>query len=329
MPVDTTEHAHGNNYCLDHPGLPDPMLPPLTRRQADRMVQLALTAAADLGLSLTYRGGSALVPVDRSTDDPVLGLSNLARTVGRFEEDRWPELVAEHVEVVLEQYRAGSAVPADPERDLIQRIVARDSLPAEWTVDRPDVLPGLISVPSMEKDGLITMFLQPSDFGLSWPEADRFGLANLRRLEDDVTLVEEHDIRLAFVNGSGYAASRVLVLDTVLRDSLQVPDAPFGVLAALPARDTLILHVIEDLGVIPALGLMVNLAARGYARDPGPLSPEVYLVTPELVWHRATVPLTDETSLRPSAEFGALVRQLAIREQRCDDDDSQRPGGAK
>ncbi|GAA3098799.1 hypothetical protein JOF29_005839 [Kribbella aluminosa] len=316
MPVDTTEHAHGNNYCLDHPGLPDPALPPLTRRQADRMVQLALTAAAGLGLSLTYRGDAALVPADRSVDEPVLGLNNLARAVGHHEEDRWPEIVAEHLDAIVKQFRAGAPLPPDdPEHELIQRIVARDSLPAKWTADRPDFLPGLIAVPSTDDGGIITMFLEPADLGVSRPDADRFGLANLRRLQDEVTYVDDQDIRIAFVSGQGYAASRALVLDTVLRESLQVQAAPYGVLAALPARDTLILHVIEDLGVIPALGLMLNLAARCYARDPSPLSPEVYLVTPDLAWHPATTAPSDEPPLRLSTELEALAARLATREE--------------
>ncbi|WP_427885914.1 hypothetical protein ACQHIV_25870 [Kribbella sp. GL6] len=316
MPVDTTEHAHGNDYCHDRPGLPDPMLPPLTRRQADRMIQLALTAAAELGVPLTYRGDAALVPAARSAGEPVLGISNLARVVAHFEEDRWPEIVADHVATIIGQFRAGApAPPDDPERQLIQRIVARDALPADWSADRPDFLPGLVAVPSTVDDGLITMFLEPDDLSVSPPDADRFGLTNLRRLQDQVTYLDNHDIRIALVSGNGYAASRALVLDTVLRESLQVQHAPYGVLAALPARDALMLHVIEDLSVLPALGLMLNLAARCYDRDPGPLSPEVHLVTPELVWHRATTPLTDGLRVRPSAELEALARRLAIREE--------------
>ncbi|MGZ0148886.1 hypothetical protein ACXJJ3_17560 [Kribbella sp. WER1] len=287
----------------------------MTRPQADRLVQLALTAAAGLGLSLSYHGDAALVPVDRSADRPVLGLGNLARVVSRYEEDRWPEIVTEHLGAVVEQFRAGPPVPpADPERELIQRIVARDALPPDWTEDRPDFLPGLIAAPSTQQDDIITLFLDAADLGVSRTDADRFGLANLRRLEDDVTYLGDEGARIAFVSGTGYGASRALVLDTVLRESLEVEHAPFGVLAAVPARDNLMLHVIEDLSMIPALGLMLSLAARSYARDPGPLSPDVYLVTPELVWHPATTAPPGDLRLRPSAEFEVLARRLATGE---------------
>jgi hypothetical protein len=311
MPVDTTEHAHGNDY-FDHPGL----LPPLTRRQLDRLVHLALCTTSDLGLSLTYRGGAALVPVDRSADHPVLGLSNIARIVAGFNEDEWPAVVEEHFGHVLAQLGEGSPpLPTDPERELVQRIVARASLPSEWTTDRPDFLPGLISVPSTDDDGIVTMFLEPGDLGLTWSDADRFGLANLRSLEDHVEILHEQDFRITFISGAGYAASRALVLDTVLRESLHVAHAPFGVLAALPARDTLMLHVIEDLAVIPALGLMMVLASRSYSRDPGPLSPDVYLVTPDFTWHPATTSSAACDPLHLSPQLESLAKLLAARER--------------
>lgn len=314
MPIDTTEPAYGNDYC-SNPNVPDPVLPPLSRRQADRLVCLALHAAADLDLMLTYRGGAALVPTDPASDKPMVGLSNLARVVVRYEEDDWPALVEEHLRHILEQLRDGSPpLPADPERELIQRIVPREALPSDWTTDRPDFVPGLISVPSMEADGIVTMFLEPSDLDLTWSDAERFGLANLRLLEDAVEFVDHEDLRIAFISGDGYAASRALVLDTVLRETLQVEHAPYGVLATLPTRDTLILHVIEDLSVIPALGLLLNLAARCYSRDPGPLSPDVFLVTPDFTWHPATTAPTDQAPLRLSPELESLAERLATRE---------------
>jgi hypothetical protein len=315
MPIDTTEHAHGNNS----PSCPDLVLPPLSRRQADRLVHLALRTAADLGLAVCYQGGAALVPADRSADNPVLGLSNLARILAHFDEDRWPLLIEEHFRQLLEQLRQGPPKPPDdPERELIQRLVPRDALPSDWTEDRTDFIPGLISVPSAETDGIVTMYLEPADLGLTWSDAERFGLANLRRIEDKVEYVDHDDLRIAFVSGTAFAASRALVLDTVLRESLHIQHAPHGLLVAIPARDTLLLHVIDDLTVIPALGVLLNVAARCHARDPGPLSPDVYLVTPDFTWHPATTALPDHTPLRLSPELETLTKLLATREATAD-----------
>ena len=311
MTIDAaTEHARGNNSDR-----PDPTLTPLSRRQATRLVHLALSAAAELGLDLAYLGGGALVPADRSADNPVLGLSNLARIVAQFDEDHWPVLVEDHFDQLLEQLRHGPPTPpTDPERELIQRLVPRDALPADWTADRPDFLPGLLSVPSTTDDGIVTMFLEPADMGITWSEAERFGLANLRGLTDHVEHVEHEGLQVDFVTGTPFAASRALVLDTVLRESLRVDHAPHGVLAAVPARDTLMLHVIRDLSVIPALGLLLNVAARSHAHDPGPLSPEVFMVTPDFRWFPATTLSPDYTPLRLSSELETLTKVLATSE---------------
>lgn len=312
MTIDAaTEYAQGNNSAR-----PDPTLSPLSRRQAGRLVQLALSTATELGLDLAYQGGAALVPADRSADNPVLGLSNLARIVAQFDEDSWPVLVDEHFSQLLEQLRQGPPTPpTDPERELIQRLVPRDALPADWTADRPDFLPGLLSVPSTTDDGIVTMFLEPADMGITWTDAERFGLANLRRLTDHVEHVEHEDLQIDFVTGTPFAASRALVLDTVLRESLHVDRAPHGVLAAVPARDTLMLHVIRDLSVIPALGLLLNVAARSHAHDPGPLSPEVFMVTPDFRWLPATTMSPSYTPLRLSAELETLTKVLATSDR--------------
>ena len=63
------------------------------------------------------------------------------------------------------------------------------------------------------------------------------------------------------------------------------------------------LHVIRDLSVIPTLGLLLNLAARSHSHDPGPLIPDVHLVTTHdgaLTWHPATTTSPDNTPLRLS-----------------------------
>ena len=311
MTIDSsTERAQGN-----HSDRPDPVLIPLTQLQATRLVRLGLTAAARLGLDVTYTGGATLVPVDPAADGPILGLSNLARAVSRFEEHRWPALVEEHFLHLLDRLRQGPPLPpTDPERELIQRLVPRDALPPEWSADRADFVPGLLSIPATAQDGVVTMFLDPSDFGVTGSDAERFGLTNLRRIPDHVEYVEHDDIRIALVTGTIFAASRALVLDTVLRESLHTEIPPYGVLAAVPARDLLLIHVIRDLSVIPALGLMLNLASRSYTHDPGPLSPDIHLVTPTLEWHPATTPSPDSSPLRLSPHLDALTKLLALKE---------------
>lgn len=286
---------------------------PLSRGQSARLVDLSLAAAVTHGFNVSYDGGVALVSADSS--GPVLGLSNLARTVARYDTNEWPGLVDEHFARLFGQVRQGPpAPPADPVNQLVQRLVPRDALPADWTADRPDFLPGLVSVPAAINGGIVTMYLEPADLGLTWSAAESFGLANLRKLPAEVEHEEYDGIRIAFVTGTAFAASKALVLDTVLRDAFHVDASEHGVLVALPARDVLMIHVIEDLAVIPALGHLLNLAARFHATSEGPLTPNVYWGTPEQTWHPATADSPNRTSLRLSAPIEALTRDLAARE---------------
>ncbi|WP_433165580.1 hypothetical protein [Kribbella sp. CA-247076] len=311
MTIDSsTERAQGN-----HSDRPGPILIPLTRAQAARLVRLGLAAATRLGLHVTYEGGGVLVPAEPGSDGPLLGLSNLARAVSHHEEHRWPAMVEQHFTQLLRRLRLGPPEPPDdPERELIQRLAPRHALSPGWTADRPDFLPGLVSIPATSQDGVVTMYLDPGDLGLTWSAAERFGLANLRRITDHVDYVEHDGLEVAVVTGTIFAASRALVLDTVLRESLHLELPRYGVLAALPARDLLLVHVIRDLSVIPALGLMLNLTSRAYTHDPGPLSPDVHLVTPTLEWHPATTLSPDSTPLRLSPQLDELTRVLATEE---------------
>ena len=72
--------------------------------------------------------------------------------------------------------------------------------------------------------------------GVPWAELTRMGLANLRRLEDKVELVQQpgdNGAGVGMLTGGIFTASRALVLDTVLRESLRVENPPFGCLVAM------------------------------------------------------------------------------------------------
>jgi hypothetical protein len=292
---DSTERASGN--------LSDPALPPLSRAEAAHLVRLSLEASKALGLTGRYDGRGALTLQTASAGESAAGrpgttlpggqleagLTNLARIVADERPDHWPRLVGEHFDLLAQILRRGPVRrPADPRTELVQRLAAKDSLDPCLADSIPEFVPGLLSVPAATSDGAITMYLDPeTDLGLTWTEAESYGLRNLRALTDSVSYAEYDGTYVAMISGSSFAASRALVLDTVLRESLHVENPPYGVLAAMPVRDLLLVHVITDLSVIPALGMMLNLAGRSHATDPGPLSPWVYLVAAD-GWHLAT-----------------------------------------
>lgn len=281
---ESTERASGNESGPAHQ-----TLAPLSRAEATHLIRLSLEAAAARALPARYDGRGALslrLGSDRTESPPdghfEAGLSNLARIVAGQRPDHWPRLVGEHFDLLAHTLRHGPPpLPADPSRELIQRLTPRDSHEPLMLASAPEFVPGLVSVPATSTDGMIAMYFDPvADLGLTWAEAESHGLRNLRSLTDTVAYAEYDGTRVAMISGSNFAASRALVLDTVLRESLHVENPRYGVLAAMPVRDLLLVHVITDLSVLAALGMMLNLAGRAHATEPGPLSPWVYLVTP-------------------------------------------------
>lgn len=306
---DSTEWALGNQ-----PGA----LAPLSRAESAHLVRLSLEAAAAHALQGRYDGAGALVlqtgpgfavgsaPGERFE----AGLTNLARIVAGLRPDHWPRLVGEHFDRLAQTLRNGPPpIPADPQHELLQRLVPRDVLEPRLIGSAPEFVPGLLSVPATSTDGMITMYFDPvANLGLTWAEAESCGLRNLRSLTDTVDYAEYEGTQIAMISGSDFAASRALVLDTVLRESLHVENPRYGVLAAMPVRDLLLVHVITDLSVIPALGMMLNLAGRAHATEPGPLSPWIYLVAPD-GWHLATRAAGDP-SPGFSPRFVDLIHEL-------------------
>jgi hypothetical protein len=293
-----TERAAGNHPESLHPGLF-----PLTDPEAAHLVHLAQTilAARDLLTFYIPATGTLAVPPSclPATGPPsapsppnhlggaFFGLGNLARTVAAQPRQRWAQLVEQHVDELLANVLRTPDLPTDPASQLYLRLAATSSLPAEWTAHLPEFLPGLVAVPATSNNGTFTLHFDPSTFGLTWTEAHRIALANLNRFTDNVTHVDHDGVQLAVLSDTTWAASRALVLDTVLRDSLQLENPEYGVLVALPARHLLLIHVIRDLAVLPALGAMLHLTHDAYEAAPGPLTRSIYLVD-QSGWHPAT-----------------------------------------
>ncbi|GAB3822395.1 hypothetical protein [Kribbella italica] len=299
------ERASGNDRAL----------PPLTASQAAHLVRLALDAAGERGLRATFDGTDALLlapgpllPHVRS--GLVAGLGNLARIVAPEHPQRWPQLVSDHFDRLGEHLSHGPPPPpTDPVRDLVARLVPTTSLPPAWTAGTPEFLPGLLAVPATHDDGVVTLHLDPADFGMTRAEALDAALANLRRRTDQVELVDHEGAAIAVIGGSSFAASRALVLDTVLRETLHVENPPHGVLVALPARSLLLVHVVTDLSILSALAVMLGLSLRAHSTQPGPLTPWIQYVA-DSSWYPATTQPKDLEAIHLTPVLHALTRTL-------------------
>jgi hypothetical protein len=275
----------------------DPYLSPLTPAEGDHLIRLAQTALATHGvltihddsgaLIVTSAPGSATSSAGDGIEGATFGLTNLARAVSAHPPQQWPQLVEQHFDCLIARVQHPPSAPPDPEHQLYLRLIARSSVPPEMTADIPEFLPGLIAVPASNQDGTFALHFKPQSFGMTWTEAHRIALTNLNQFTDKVRSIEHDGVQLAVVGDASWAASRALVLDTVLRESLHVENPQHGVLVALPSRHLLMIHVVQDLAVLPALSAMLHLTHDAYEAAPGPLTRSVYLVD-QSGWHPAT-----------------------------------------
>ncbi|WP_405059287.1 hypothetical protein OG474_42090 [Kribbella sp. NBC_01505] len=291
---------------------PHPVLEPLTMTQVDRLVRLAEDATVARGFPMRYDGSSALLPVGDGgvlmKDGMVAGLVNLARTVGGLPRQRWQAAVSAH----FDQMDPGGGVPTVPEdleNELYLRLVDASTINPDWHERVPEFVPGLLIAPATYTGRAVAMHFDLDRIGIPWHEINRIGLANLRRLKDKVEHVQLQGAEIAMLTGSMFTASRALVLDTVLRESLHVENPPYGCVVAMPARDMLLVHVMRDPTVVDALLAMMRLATCFYRESPGPVSPHMYYVA-DNEWHQLTDYSTGTADLRRVPAFSAAMHRI-------------------
>ncbi|MEV6396131.1 hypothetical protein AB0M39_15360 [Streptomyces sp. NPDC051907] len=235
------------------------------------------------------------------------GLGNLAAVC--HNDDRgprsWPELVRQHVGMVLRTMEAPSALdtlPAEQIRaQLYPRVVGADGLNSEHFVYARPLAPGLFEILALDLPESVMMLtdeaLEPlGDLDYLREQA----LYNLRGLplEAHETVKDTGGMRFEVVLGdSFFTASRVLTLDSVVRQVLGQELPADGALVAMPFRHQLAFHAIHDTTMIPALNAMASFAATGFEDTPGAISPYVYW------WHDGTL-----TQLSDREEDGEGLR---------------------
>lgn len=238
-------------------------------------------AFAEHGLEVTLYADMATDSAGRQ-----FGLGNLAAVC--HNDDRgprvWGELARRHAGMVLRTMDSPSALetlsPEQIRAQLYPRVISQDSLDAQAFGYARSVAPGLYEVLALDLPESVMMLtdeaLEP--LGEVQQLRDR-ALGNLRELpvEGRETVKNTGGIRFEVVLGdSFYTASRVLALDTVVRQVTGQRIPPDGALVAMPFRHQLAFHVIRDTTMIPSLNAMASFAASGYEDTPGAISPYVY-----------------------------------------------------
>jgi hypothetical protein len=280
------------------PAPADPELVPLDVEQAARLRRLVHD-------ELAHRGVESHIFSDHlQTADHEIGLHNLARTIAEEEPARWPQVVAHHLDLMLEPTGSEDLSDDDLQRRVYLRLLQdgpelRSMFPR--ALHPAPELTVVLCIDYPERVAMVDQSFYEARGGLErWWGA---GLANLRDLLDTEDLerfaVGEGDSPLPrfdiVQSDSVYTASLALVLPELLARHSQ-HDLGRGVLVAVPDRKTILFRVVEGAEALPAIGEMARVAHAGYASAAGALSPHVYLVD-AAGWHQLTQTEGDRISI--------------------------------
>lgn len=261
---------------------PDKHLPFLTVAEADMVRELMREALVTRGLTVIVNGDHLQVP-----DGPTFGLWNVAALChGSYPSERaWRGVVAAHVEKLMFGYVAGDPFEGITEDELRSRVYARlwatNFLP-DYEAPSVPFAPGLVEVLCLDVPGGTALINteRVDRFG-GWEKLHPLGRANLEQrpfeeMELVKTPLDGHYWRLT---GDLYTASKALLLPDLLptlREVPQLADAGMGWLVAIPNRNEICWHMVQDGTVLPTLGFLMEHAGGAYSDAPGQLSPHVF-----------------------------------------------------
>jgi hypothetical protein len=256
----------------------DPRLPGLIARDTRWLVSEARQVLSDLGHSSDVLDGVALtIP-----DGPTVGLDNLARTVSRLPRRRWAREVRDQLTALV-------AVRPDepPERSALRvKLWAKDRAEDFFTYETIEPLPGVVAVLAAQGDRVSHEFGRLDLVG-DRDEAYDTALANVADLPlpRHVRRLAARRVRTSWVehleSADAYGAARVTVLpDLLRRTGIEFPQ--HGLLVAVPTKHRLWLHVPVDGYVVDTATAMAWDAYRTWAAQPYPISPDVFLISPDM-----------------------------------------------
>jgi hypothetical protein len=305
----------------------DPEFSFFSTEEGTRFRSQVREAFAEKGLEVTVYADMVSDSAGRQ-----FGLGNLAAVCHNDERGPrvWPELVRQHVGMVLRTMDAPSALetlPAEQIRaQLYPRVVGAEGLdPRNFAYARA-VAPGLYEILALDLPESVMMLTDDALEPLGdLPYLRDQALYNLRGLpvEAHETIEDSEGMRFEVVLGdSFYTASRVLALETLVRQVTGEELTPDGALVAMPFRHQIAFHAIHDTGILPALNGMAAFAATGFEDTPGAISPFVYW------WHQGRLTQLSERvedgdglQIMIGEEFQALLERLVAEDDRRPGDD--------
>jgi hypothetical protein len=273
----------------------------------------------DMAIEMNARKG-VLIPLSGHLRDCTLGLQNIAQKCQAAPRERWTTLIDEHFDSLFVASNGEHPLDFDM-RDfgslrgrLRSRLYPESILKQTMSLVQRPLAEGLLEVIVLDLPKSVRTISRSEIDG--WP-LDEDGLFMLGRknlagscfLEE--TRVQLPGSDLYTLNGdSFYTASHLLILERYLARPM-----PHGLLLAVPKRDVILKHYIQDIGVVEAISGMLDVTVNMHSDGPGSLSPHLY-------WYRNGAYTTlnyavkdGGFSLMPPSDFSDLLNDLSTHAQ--------------
>jgi hypothetical protein len=267
-------------------------------------VREAQRVLTDLGHDSTVRDdGVALALPDR-----IVGLDNLARIVSRLPRKRWARAVRDQLSVLVRVDLTASIAPEDLRPKLR---AARYHLPHPLEYEPLEPLPGVVAVIAAQGDQMVIEMGKLDGVGERDTAYDT-ALTNLAQLRLPRHTRRRVDPRVPtswveFLDSpDSFGASRVMVLPDLVRRVLRQGFPAHGVLVAVPTKHELWVHVPVDESVLETALAMSWLSFETWSQEPYPISPDVFLMSPDMHATRLVMPDHDGVDVDPHALAGLL-----------------------
>ncbi len=265
----------------------EPRLSSLTTNDTRWVVGEARRVLTDLGHSSTVLDGLALT----LGDGREIGLDNLARTLSLLPRKRWSRAVRDQLTALVSMRTDQPPATAD----LRVKLWPQEKAAALLTYTPLEPLPGVVAVLASQGDRVSHEFGKLDLVGDRDAAYDT-ALTNLAGLPLPRHTRRRVDPRMRgswveFLDSDdAYAAARVVVLPEILRRVLRTGFPACGVLVAVPTKFDLWVHVPVDEDVIDTAITMSWLAHDTWSREPYPISPDIFLVSPDMTATRLVAP---------------------------------------
>lgn len=308
--VGSTVGAPGADPGLSS-GEVDSELPMLTVAQSARLHRLAHQVLAELGHEAVIRPGYLEL-----SDGASFGLHNLATHLAQQDQQGWDSHIRQHMSVMV-QSKYGQPEVTGP-GDVYLRLRSVTDLPGPVGYPALEPLPGLLALACVDyPTHVVEQISDVEDLG-GWESVRPLGLANLaalptpivhRRLADPA---QQDSEVFGLHSDDVYGASRLLVIDQVLRQTLELVVPQAGLVVAVPNRHLLLIHVVTGPGVVPAMARMAGIADEEYQGQPGPLSPHLFHLAKDYQATQITEDHDGQRSIMVQGTFRTALHQLGL-----------------